>query len=124
MSATATIIPADPQVWRKGFLDLRLGVSPCSGLTGANWTAIHEKGIDFLDRWADEAAALGWTTLDLFGVHPTAGTVRIDFFGALVMSTGLVSGVTENRMRFTNMRFYRDKPCRPTGAVPLWLFGR
>ena len=72
MSATATVVPSDAQVWRKRFLDLRPGVSACLGLTGANWTAIHAKGVDFLDRWADEAAALGWTTLDLFGVRPTA----------------------------------------------------
>jgi hypothetical protein len=124
MSATATIISANPQVWRNGFLDLRPSVSPCPGLTGANWTGIHAKGIDFLDRWADEAAAMGWTTLDLFGGHPKVRTVRVDFCGALMMSTDFVLRITENRMRFTNTTFHRDTPGRPDGAVALWLFGR
>ena len=124
MPATPKIVPADPKLWRQGFLTLSPGVSPCHGLTGANWTAIHAKGIDFLDRWADQAVALGWTTLDCWGVHPEAGTIRSDFCGALVLSTDLVSGITETRMRFVNTTFYRDTPGRPEGAVPLWQFGR
>lgn len=124
MPATPAIIPADPKLWRQGFLDLRPTVSPCPGLTGANWTAIHAKSLDFLDRWADQAAALGWTTLDLWGVNPKNGTVRADFCGALVMSTDLVTAITEQRMQFTNTTYYRDKPGRPEGAVPLWLFGK
>ena len=124
MPATPSIIPADPKLWRKGFLTLSPGVSPWPGLTGANWTAIHAKGIDFLDRWADQAVALGWTTLDCWGVHPEAGAIRVDFCGALLISTELVTAVAEQRMRFKNTTFYRDTPGRPEGAVPLWLFGR
>jgi hypothetical protein len=66
----------------------------------------------------------GWTTLDCWGVHPTAGTVRVDFCCALMMSTDLVSCIIENRMRFTNTTFQRGKPSGPSGAVPLWLPGR
>ena len=124
MSATATIIPADPQVWRKGFLDLRPGVSPCPGLTGANWTAIHAKNVEFLDRWADEAAALGWTTLELWGVHPQVGTIRVDYCGGMTMGTSHVTGITKDRILAAHTTYYRDRPGRPTGAVPLWLFGR
>jgi hypothetical protein len=40
------------------------------------------------------------------------------------MSTDLVSTVSEQRMRFLNTTFYRDTPGRPSGAVPLWLFGK
>lgn len=124
MSVTATIIPADPALWRQGFLDLRSSVVPCPGFTAATWSGVHAKSTDFLDRWADEAAALGWTTLELFGVHSKIGTVRPDYCGALVMSGELVSAITEQRMQFTNTTFYRDTPGRPTGAVPLWRFGR
>ena len=34
--------------------------------------------IAFLDEFDDQAAALGWTTAELFGVHPTAGFIRVD----------------------------------------------
>jgi hypothetical protein len=58
-SAKPKIVPADPQLWRKAFLDLRPSVSPCPGLTGANWAAIHEQAVAFLDQRADEAVQLG-----------------------------------------------------------------
>jgi hypothetical protein len=38
---------------------LRPSVSPCPGLTGANWAAIHEQAVAFLDQRADEAVQLG-----------------------------------------------------------------
>jgi hypothetical protein len=118
------LVPADPVLWRKAFLDLRPSVSPCPGLTGANWTAIHENAVTFLDRWADEAVRLGWTTLDCFGIHPEAGTIRPDYCGAVIMGAEAVSAITETRMRFVNTTYCRDTPGRPTGGVPLWQFGR
>jgi len=124
MPATPAIIPADPKLWRQGFLNLRPSVVPCPGLTAQSWASTHEKCIDFLDRWADEAVGLGWTTLELFGVHPEAGLIRPDFCGGIVMSGDKVSAITANRIVFVNTAHYRDTPGRPTGAVPIWLFGR
>ncbi|KQP82837.1 hypothetical protein ASF57_11925 [Methylobacterium sp. Leaf117] len=118
------IAPANPQLWRKAFLDLRPSVVPCPGFTFQSWGDAHEACVDFLDRWADEAVALGWTTLEIFGVHPEAGTIRPDFCGALVLGTEKVSGITKTQMRFVNTTFYRDTPGRPAGAVPIWVFGR
>ena len=124
MPASPKIVPADPKLWRKAFIDLRPSVVPCPGFTLQSWGGTHEACIEFLDRWADEAASLSWTTLKLFGVHPEAGTIRPDFCGAMVLSTERVSAITDKHMRFGNMTFYRDKPGRPNSAVPLWLFGR
>jgi hypothetical protein len=70
------------------------------------------------DRWADEAVALGWTTLDLFGVRPEAGIVRSDHCSAIVMSDAKVTAGTANRIDFVNTAYYRDTPGRPSGAVP------
>lgn len=42
----------------------------------------------------------------------------------MVLSAERVSAITDKQMRFGNMTFYRDKPGWPSGAVPLWLFGR
>ena len=118
------IAPADPALWRKAFLDLRPSVVPCPGFTALSWANTHEKCVDFLNRWADEAAALGWTTLELFGVHPSVGLVRPDFCGGIVISDAKVTAVTTNRIAFVNTAHYRDTPGRPDGAVPLWRFGR
>ncbi len=57
---------SDSTNWRLGFLALRPGVMPCPGFTIEKWREIHEKGLAFLDGHADEAARLGWTTLQLF----------------------------------------------------------
>ncbi|GJD30059.1 hypothetical protein PMNALOAF_1302 [Methylobacterium adhaesivum] len=124
MPAAPAVIPADPKLWRKGFLDLRPSVVPCPDLTAQSWASVHEKCVDFLDRWAEEAAGLGWTTLDLFGVHRHVGLIRFDYCGGVVMSGDKVSAITASRIAFVNTAHYRDTPGRPSGAVPIWLFGR
>ena len=78
-----------------------------------SWGGAHEACVEFLDRWADEAAGLDWTTLELFGVHPEVGTIRPDFCGAMMLSAERVSAITDKHMRFGNMAFYRDKPGPP-----------
>jgi hypothetical protein len=123
-SPKPNLVPADPKLWRQGFLDLRPSVVPCPGFTLQSWGGAHEACIDFLDRWADQAVGLGWTTLDLFRVHPEVGTIRPDYCGALVLSGERVSGIEETRIRLENTTFYRDKPGRLAGAAPLWTFGR
>jgi hypothetical protein len=121
-SGSPKIVPAGPQAWRKAFLNLRLSVVPCPGFTAHSWAGVHEKAVDVLDRCADGAVALGWTTFALFGVHPEAGIVRPDFCGAIVMSDAKVTTITANRIGFVNTAFSRDTPGRPTGAVPIWAF--
>jgi hypothetical protein len=93
-SAKTKIVPADPELWRKAFLDLCPSVSPCPGLTGANWSAIYEQAVGSLDQRAYEAVQLDWTMLDLFGVRPGAGTIRSDFCGALVLGMEPVFAIT------------------------------
>jgi hypothetical protein len=124
MPAPPKIVPADPALWRKAFLNLRPSVVPCPGFTLQSWGGAHEACVDFLDRWADQAATFGWTTLECFGVHPQVGTIRPDFCGAMVLGGEKVSAVLDDRIAFERTTYRRDKPGRPSGAVPLWLFGR
>lgn len=56
---------------------------PCPGLHGETWQRAHTAMLDFLDRFGAEAVDLGWTKLDLFRGHPSAGTGRVDHCGAL-----------------------------------------
>jgi hypothetical protein len=50
----------------------------------------------FLTTWAAAADRLGWTTLDLFGVHPVAPASRFDVMGLIPMLRGdTVSALTE-----------------------------
>jgi len=42
----------------------------------------------FLDRWLSTGHAMGWTTLDLFGIHPIRPAVRVDVMGFLLPLQG------------------------------------
>ncbi|MCC0809347.1 hypothetical protein FPV16_24645 [Methylobacterium sp. W2] len=114
------IEPGSPQAWREAFLDMKPSVVPCPGLTPAGWQAVHAACFDFLDKHADEAGRLGWTTLQLFGVHLFLGVIRSDFCGAMVLNGDLVSAVDENSIRFERTRYYRNTIGKPAGAVPIW----
>ena len=80
------------------------------GSTPQSGGGTHEKCNEFLDRWASVAVDLGWTTLDLFGVHPEAGIIRPDYCGALVMSDVKVTAITANQITFVNTLYHRDTP--------------
>ncbi|KQT10554.1 hypothetical protein ASG40_20080 [Methylobacterium sp. Leaf399] len=121
-SPVFTIEPDTPQAWRSAFLGMKPGVVPCPGMTSAKWRAIHAAALCFLDKHADEAAALGWTTEQLFGVHPSHGVIRVDFCGALVLSGEIVSKVETNVIALEKGICRRDNPGRPDGAVPIWAF--
>ncbi len=80
---------------------------------------MHTVALQFLSEQADTAAALDWTTEELFGAHPEVGAVRVDACGALIISGGKpVVSVEPNRMSFGVSSYYR-LPSRPP-AVPVW----
>ena len=126
MSASPAFQIEHPDVaaWRQAFPPLKPGASPCPGLAGAKWQVVHAAAIEFLDHYGDEAASYGWTTLQLFGVHPELGVLRSDYCGALVLSGEPVSDVEENRILFQRTHYRRDVEGVPLGGVPLWAFGR
>jgi hypothetical protein len=126
MSASPALRNEHPDVaaWRQAFSALKPSVSPCPGLAGPKWQVVHAAALDFLDFYADEAVGLGWTTLQLFGVHPELGVLRSDFCGALVLSGEKVSGVEPNRLMFHRTNYRRDVPGVPSGGIPLWAFKR
>lgn len=126
MSASPAFSIEHPDVvaWRQGFMALKPSASPCPGLSGPKWQAVHAAALEFLDHYAAEAAGYGWTTLQLFGVHPSLGVLRSDFCGALVLSGEKVSGVEANRILFQRTHYRRDVPGVPIGGVTLWAFKR
>lgn len=83
--------------------------------------AVHAAALDFLDRFADDAGALGWTTAQLFGVHPSLGVIRSDYCGALMLSGETVTAVQPNRIVFIRTHYRRDPPGVPEG-IPIWAF--
>jgi hypothetical protein len=58
------------------------------GLDGFRCRAALKDGRRFLETWGSEAANLGWTGDDLFGLHPTAPLARYDPMGLVWLLRG------------------------------------
>jgi hypothetical protein len=48
------------------------------------WQHVLSDAETFLTRWGSAAHSLGWTALDLFGVHPVAPAARFDVMGLIL----------------------------------------
>jgi hypothetical protein len=73
-----------------------------------------------LSKWGRAACDLGWTALDLFGVHPVAPGCRYDIMGlVMLLGSGTVFALTERTAAFRrpsgSTLTYRRKPM--SGAV-------
>src|ERR671913_311072 len=86
--AETRILASDPAAWREALLALSPDHDPCPGFRPDAWARVQGNALDFLDRHGEEAARLGWTDVELFGVHPSRGTIRVDHTGALMLSVG------------------------------------
>ena len=82
--APIRLAPSDTQAWRDALEAMKPTTSPCPGITGPRWEKTRESAIAFLDEFGDQAAVLGWTTAELFGVHPMAGFIRVCLGSATV----------------------------------------
>ena len=111
------------QAWLEGCRDLPS--APPAGFSDQRWVRIVGRVDDFLDRWAETAIDLGWTTLDVFGCDEAAPDRRFDCMGLVLLldrcrivgidaaGADLASTIGDARQRF------RRRPM-PPGTVPLW----
>lgn len=108
--------------WAAG-LDALRNTSEAPGFAPAAWRSLIEDGEVFLAGWGAEAARLGWTDFDLFGVHPVAPSARYDCMGLIPLIRGdEVVGMDEaratTRSRNGNLLTYLRRPMG--SAVLLW----
>jgi hypothetical protein len=54
-------------------------------LTHNQWSDVFTDSESFLARWGHVADQMGWTALDLFGVHPIRPAGRFDVMGVLLL---------------------------------------
>jgi hypothetical protein len=111
-----------PRAWAEGFARLDLA-SPASGFSDERWRRMIDDGGRFLDQWAHRAAALGWSPLDVFGVHPVAPSARYDAMGLVpLIGGGDIVTITETsatiRGRSGRELVYLRR--RTADAVTLW----
>ena len=110
------------EAWCLGFDRLSPDILPTAGFRRGAWPGIYAVCERFLSEFGEQAAALGWTAAELFGVHPSVGLNRIDCCGALILSHGShVVAISNSAIRYANgLTFYR-KP-RAGLSVPVWEF--
>ena len=113
---------AGPELWRLKFYNLSSRTMPCPGFRDREWPRVFDATHAFLEQHAGAAHALGWTALDLFGVHPVVGAARVDCCGALMLCGARVATVERDTIIF-------DRPLRYARAanlhaVLLWEFNR
>ena len=79
--------PGVPETWVQGVADLLAMACPASCPAG-RWQALREDSYTFLRDHAARAYGLGWTALDLFGVHPAKPWARLDTMGLVPLLNG------------------------------------
>lgn len=76
-----------PPKWHAILADLERQSCP-DWLSPDRWNEMLSDAENFLSRWGAAAHSLGWTALDLFGVHPLAPASRFDVMGLLLVTQG------------------------------------
>lgn len=120
--------------WRAGVAGLDPARSPAPGIINVEpgvggragvWGFVHEMMARFVEERGAEAAALGWSTLALFGVHRTAGSMRADATGALItLYPRKVVAMTASEIQLRRhgvVQTYRGL-VNPADSVPVWEF--
>jgi hypothetical protein len=93
--------------WHAILAELEECASP-DWMSPDRWKMLLHDAQRCLDRWSSTAHAMGWTALDLFGVHPTRPAVRFDVMGVLFLLQG---------GEVTALAALRASIRRPSGAV-------
>ena len=76
-----------PELWVMGFSRLCAMPRPRE-FSEAFWLRLIDDAGQFLGVWGHKAAALGWASEDLFGVHPAAPAARQDAKGLILLLNG------------------------------------
>ena len=85
--AAGSLPPDCPSEWQAICEALRRSEPP-AWASAERWSELVADAESFLVTWGNTADRLGWTTLDLFGVHPTAPTARFDVMGLIPILRG------------------------------------
>ena len=121
--------PGVPEAWVQGVADLLALACPAS-CPPERWQTLREDAYHFLRDHAAQAHALGWTALDLFGVHRHRPQVRLDCMGLVPLLRGReVIALSEDQAAIKTtedrvLTYRRKSGPRPNGACILWELRR
>jgi len=116
-----------PSEWARGLARLPT-MSPPIDWPLPHWPVLIADVQGFLERWAAQAAALGWPTWELFGCHRRAPWGRIQGMGMVLLLRGdeiAALTATEALVRTatgTHQRYYRKlrDPLHPSERALIW----
>ena len=97
---------------------------PCFGL--AHTRRAQHRRLAFLRDWTARAHGLGWTALDLFGVHPAKPWGRLDVMGLVPLLHGReVAALNRDRATIKMaggqvLTYRRVQATCPTDACLVW----
>ena len=117
----ATPVDGCPDEWNEGVS--RLISQPCPhDFLPARWRTLQADAARFLEMWAAQAARLGWTVHDLFGVNQVKPLVRLDGAGLVWLLDGrpviaLTADEAVLECRTGSRQAYRRKPANPVSKV-------
>jgi hypothetical protein len=83
----APVSGGSPAKWHAILAELE-GKNCPERISPDRWQEVISDAETFLARWGSAAHSLGWTALDLFGVHPSAPGARFDVMGLLLLVQG------------------------------------
>lgn len=114
-----------PREWAEGLAKL-CTMPPPAGYTPRRWSRLVNDAGRFADRWAAQAAGLGWSVLDVFGVNPRAPDARYDGMGLVPMLNGaeavaILPGAARVGMGSGGELIYLRRP--RVEAVAVWELG-
>lgn len=91
----AAVFEDSPAGWHA--ISAELKTMPAPDWAGVDrWSEIIDDADLFLSEWGETAHRLGWTALNLFGVHPAAPGSRFDMMGLVpILRCGRVAVLTE-----------------------------
>ena len=86
-----------PTEWAQGAIKLRSMAGP-TDINAERWRVILADAAAFMERFAAQAAVLGWITAEIWGVHRIAPLQRLDAAGLVVLLRGReIAALTEDR---------------------------
>ena len=101
-----------PRDWVEGVSKLT-GMDAPAGFKPERWAPLVADAEVFLDRWAAQAQRLGWSSVDVFGVHRHAPAARLDAQGLVPALGGdRIVAMTNDDAVIENARGARLRHCR------------
>ncbi len=114
-----------PRDWAEGFARLCTMPRP-TGIMPRDWQRLIDNAGTFIDRFASQAASLGWDTASVFGCHPVAPIARLDLAGLIfLIGDGEVVAIADDTAKIRTsggsvLTYTRRTPAAGEPQVAAW----